>query len=148
MSGAIAGIGAIFQRWDSTLNSSAGGWVKLANINNISGPGMSRDTIDVSTLDTVGGYREFITGFRNPGTMTLEMNFTATDYTILKNDFELDTAQNYRVILPDATHTSFEFEGLVTELPLTIPPDNKITVNVTIQISGQVVMGTASSGTY
>lgn len=142
---AIAGVGTIFNRWDSTAGSS-GGWKKIAEINNITGPGMSRDTIDTTTLDTAGGYRTFITGFRNAGTMTLAMNFTQATYLQMKADFESNDPVAYQVILPDDEETVIEFDGLVTEIPLTIPTDDKITADVTIQISGPVDVFKGSSG--
>lgn len=143
MSNAIAGVKTLFRRWDSATAA----WENVAEINSITGPSMSRDTIDVTSLDSTGGYREFITGFRNPGTVTLAMNFTRETYDMMKSDFESDTAGNYEIVLPDADITSLEFEGLVTELPLTIPADDKVTADVTIQLSGEVVVnsGTASA---
>ena len=131
-SNAVSGVGTVFNRW------SGSAWVPQAEINSITGPGMSRDTIDVTSLDSSGGYREFITGFRNPGTVTLAMNFTRATYEQMLDDFESATAQNYQIDLPDVENTSLDFEGLVTELPLTIPADDKITADVTIQISGEV----------
>lgn len=142
---AIAGVGTVFNRWDPT-SGSAGGWKKIAEINNITGPGMSRDTIDTTTFDTASGYRTFITGFRNAGTMTLAMNFTQATYLQMKADFESDTAVSYQIILPDTEQTVIEFDGLVTEIPLTIPTDDKITADVTIQISGPVDVFKGSSG--
>ncbi len=136
---AIAGVGTEFRRW----NSSTGLWVAVAEINNITGPGMSRDTIDTTALDTAGGYRTFITGLRNPGTLTLNMNFTRDGYDTMLADFEDDTVQNYEIVLPDGDSTSIEFEGLVTELPLTIP-EAKVGMDVTIQISGQPTIESGS----
>lgn len=136
---AVSGVGTVFNRW------SGSAWVPQAEINSITGPGMSRDTIDVTSLDSTAGYREFITGFRNAGTVTLSMNFTRTTYEQMKNDFENDDAQNYQIDLPDDENTSLDFIGLVTELPLTIPPDDKITVDVTIQISGEVAISSGGS---
>jgi len=141
MSNAFAGVGTKFRRW----STSEGEWEEIAEINSITGPGMSRDTIDVTSLDSTGGYREFITGFRNPGTITLAMNFSRTTYDLMKADFESDTLQNYEIILPDTEETTLEFEGLVTELPLSIPPDDKVTADVTIQISGQVTVNSGSA---
>lgn len=137
-SDAISGVGTLFRRWDGS------NWDNIAEINSITGPGMSRDTIDVTSLDSTAGYREFITGFRNPGTVTLSMNFTRSTYDTMKTDFESDTAQNYEIVLPDDENTTLEFEGLVTELPLTIPPDDKVTADVTIQVSGQVTVNSGS----
>jgi predicted secreted protein len=142
MSNAVAGVGTRFRRWDGTS-----AWADIAAINSISGPGMSRDTIDVTSLDSTGGYREFIAGFRNAGTITLAMNFTRATYELMKTDFDVDTIQNYEIVLPDLEETTLEFEGLITELPLNIPADDKISADVTIQISGQVTLNSgASSG--
>ena len=137
-SSAVAGVGTSFRRWNGA------NWVVIAEINSITGPSMSRDVIDVTSLDSTGGYREFIAGFRDPGTIVLSMNFVRSTYEIMKTDFESDTLQNYEIYLSDAEHTSFEFEGLVTELPLTIPADNKIMADVTIKISGQVTINSGS----
>lgn len=139
-SSAIAGVGTLFRRW----NSSTEVWDSIAEINSITGPGMTRATIDVTSLGSTGGYREFITGFRDPGTLSLSMNFTRSTFDTMKTDFESDTAQNYEIVLPDDESTTLEFEGLVTEIPMSIPPDDKVTVDVVIQISGQV---TVNSGT-
>lgn len=142
---AIAGVGTIFNRWDPT-SGSAGGWKPISEINNITGPGMTRDTIDTTALDTEGGYRTFITGFRNAGTITMSMNFTQSGFMALKDDFESNDPVAYQIILPDDEETVIEFDGLVTEIPLTIPPDDKITVDVSIQISGKVDVFQGSSG--
>ena len=141
MSTAVAGVGTKFRRW----NTTKGAWEDIAEINSITGPSMSRDTIDVTSLDSTGGYREFITGFRNAGTVALAMNFTRDTYDLMKLDFESNTLVNYEIILPDVEETTLEFEGLVTELPLGIPADDKVTADVTIQISGQVTVNSGSA---
>lgn len=133
---AITGQGTIFTR-----NSSA-----LSEINSIEGPGKSRETIDVTRLEDVDGYRQYIGGLREPGTVTLNMNFTRANYDLLNADFESDDVQEYGIHLPDIDETIFSFSGLVTELPLSIPIGDKITTDVVIQISGKVdVTGSSSS---
>ena len=138
MSNAVAGVGTTFRRWDGT------DWVEISEVKSITGPGKSRATIDVTSLDSTGGYNEFIGGFRNGGTVVLAMIFRRDTYEIMNNDFEDNDLQNYEIFLPDAESTSFEFEGLVVELPLTISPEDAITVDVTIQVSGQPVINSGS----
>jgi predicted secreted protein len=138
MSNAKAGVGTLFRRW------SGAAWVNLAEINSISGPNMTRDTIDVTSLDSTGGYREFIGGFRDGGTVQLNMNFIRASLDTMKDDFESDDLQNYEIVLPDDENTTLEFTGLVTELPLEIPPDDKITMAVSIKVSGQVTVNSGS----
>ena len=49
-SNAISGVGTVFLRAGTAL----------AEVNSITGPGMTRDFIDVTSLDSTSGYREFI----------------------------------------------------------------------------------------
>ena len=138
MSSAISGVGTSFRRWDGS------DWVAIAEINSVTGPNKSRDTIDVTSLDSTGGYREFIGGFRDGGSVTLPMNFTRDTYDTMNTDFEDDDLQNYEILLPDDDATSFEFEALVTELGLGIPADDKVTADVTLKVSGQVTVNSGS----
>ncbi|KKL64286.1 hypothetical protein LCGC14_2166540 [marine sediment metagenome] len=135
---ATAGVGTTFRRWDGT------NWVEIAEIKQITGPGKTRTTIDVTSLDSTGGYNEFIGGFRDGGTVVLAMIFRRDTYEIMDGDFESNVLRNYEIYLPDDEFTSIEFEGLVTELPLEIAPDDAITTNVTIKVSGQPVMNSGS----
>lgn len=138
MSNAISGVGTKFYRHDGAA------YVAIADINNISGPSMSRETIDVTSLDSVGGYREFIGGIRDAGTVSFGMNFTRSGYIQMKDDFESSIKRQYKIVIPDSDSTTLAFTGLVTELPLTIEVADKITADVTIKISGQVISATGS----
>ncbi len=144
MSNAISGLGTKFLRWDSSAPAGSSDWRAIAEIISISGPTMTREFIDVTSLDSTGGYREFIAGFRDGGTVTLNMNFTSATYAVMKDDFEDRDSQFYEIVLPDENNTSFEFEGLVTELPLEIPTDDRVTANVTIKVVGKVEVNSGS----
>lgn len=143
MSDAISGIGTSFKRWDSS--SAVAAWVSLAEVNSISGPGMSRETIDVTSLDSTGGYREIIAALRDGGEVSFQMNFTRANYDLMKADFESDTLQNYQILLDDTDNTAIEFTGLVMEFPLNIAIDDKITIDVTIRVSGQPSVSSGGS---
>lgn len=134
---ATAGVGTKFYREDDGSSST---FTAIAEINSISGPTMSRGTIDTTSLDTTGGYRTFIGGFRDAGEITLEMNFTLAGYLLLKSDFESALQKAYQIVLPDTNETTFDFNGFVTALPLNISPDDKITASCTIKISGTVTV--------
>lgn len=141
-SNAISGIGTLFYRWSTTSSE----WVEIAEISEISGPSKTRETIEVTTLGSTDGYKEYIPGLREGGTVQLTMNYTRATYEIMSDDFESDVVQNYKVVLPDTDKTAFEFEGLVTELPLGISTGDKITADVTIQVTGAVTYYDDSSG--
>ncbi|MBT7930247.1 outer capsid protein Hoc [Candidatus Peregrinibacteria bacterium] len=129
VSGAISGVGTVFKR-----NA-----VALAEVNSISGPNRTRDTIDVTTLDSTGGYREFIGGFRDGGEVVLDMNYTRAGFDSLNTDFENNTtAQTYVIVMSDTGATEFSFSGWVTALGKSIPLDDKVTMSCTIKIDGQI----------
>ena len=141
MSNAVNSIGTTFQKW------VASAWTTIAEVTGITGPGMSRDMIDVTNLDSVQGYREFIAGFRNAGTVGLTMNFTRAGYDLMQVDFESDTVQNYEIVLSDPDATSIEFEGLVQELPLSIGIGDALKLEVKIQITKAPVIGSGGTAT-
>jgi predicted secreted protein len=138
MTNAVSSVGALLKKYTGTA------WVSVGEVINITGPSMSRETIDVTSLASTGGYREFIAGFRDPGTLTFTMNFTRSDYETMKTDFESDTEVDYEMILPDDDVTTFEFSGLVTELPLNLDPGSQITCNITIKVTGQITINSGS----
>ena len=132
VSGAFSGVGTVFNR-----NA-----VAIAEVNSIDGPNKSRNTIDVTSLDSTGGYKEFIPGFRDGGEIALDMNFTLDGYDDMNADFESETIQTYSIVLGDTGNTTFSFSGYVTSLGLAVPLEDKVTSKVTIKISGQVTLAT------
>lgn len=135
MSNAFAGVGTQFKRSDMLSSPT---FTAIAEVNDISGPNMSRNTIDTTSLDTTGGYRTFIGGFRDGGEVNLNMNFTIDGYNTMKDDFEDSDARDYQIVLPDTGATTLEFSAVVTALGMAVPTDDKVTATVTLKISGQV----------
>ena len=135
---AISGVGTLLRYY----NVSA--WESIGEITNITGPSMSKETHDVTSLASTGGYREFITGMKDPGTLSFTMWFNRSDYEAMKVLFESNDLQDFEMILPDSEKTTLEFQGYVTELPLTVP-EGPVSCDVSIKISGSV---TVNSGTH
>lgn len=132
-SNAFSGIGTMFFMYSNVHQN----WIDIAEINSISGPSMSRETIDVTSLSSTGGYREFIASIKTGGSVNLSMNFTRLTYDAFKGAFDSNNLRLYKILLPDTEATTFTFYGLVMELPIEISIDDKVTADVTIQISGE-----------
>lgn len=132
---AISGVGAELQYGDG---ASVETFTKFAEVNRIAGPTMVRNLIRATSLDSTGGYEEYIPGLRDGGEVTANANYRRDSYDTLLADFESDTARNYRIVLPDTDGTTFEFAGFIMQFPLTIPPDDKVTYDITIKITGPV----------
>ncbi len=132
---AFSGVGTTFGRGDGT---SAETFTDIAEINSISGPNMTRDTIDTTALDTAGGYRTFITSFRDAGEVVLAMNFTVVGYGLMKADFEAAATVNYKITLGNTAASTLDFAALVTNLGTGVPLDDKVSIDVTLKVSGAV----------
>lgn len=134
---AQSGVGVSINRGDG---ASSEVFTAIAEINTINFTGMTQDTIDVTTMDSSGGYDEFITGFKNSGECTFNMNFTTVNFAQMKTDFEAVVSKNYRVIFADTGLTQFNFAALCTGLGMPIPLRDKISVDVTLKITGAITM--------
>ena len=139
-SNAVAGVGTEFRRY----NSGSGDWENVSEILSYDGPNKKRDVIDVTNMDSPGGYREFIGGFRDGGEVKIPMNFTRDGYDLLNDDFDSSTKQTYEIALPDPDNTTFSFLGLVTALDMKMSTDKQITADCTIKVSGQITINSGS----
>lgn len=129
--------GTEFKRGD---RGSPEAFTAVADITTISGPGRSRETIDVTSHSSVGGWMEFVGGLKDGGEISLELNYDPSDSTQdLDDDFDDVDPRNYQiVILPGSEdeHT-WSIAGILTELSDEFPYDDKMTRSMTIKISGK-----------
>ena len=96
---AVSGVGTLFRKWDGSA------WVAMGEVKNLSGPTKTRETYDATSLASLGGYREFIAGFRDGGTVSFVMHFLREDYEEMNDDFESDTLAYHEIVLPDDEKT-------------------------------------------
>ena len=126
MSDAITGIGTTFRK----------GSVYISEIISINGPNMSRSVIDVTSLDSIDMYREFISGIRDGGDLSLGMNFTIEGYNQMFEDYRSNILQDYTVTIDEGGDNAeaYEITALVTGMTLSIPIDDKIVTDITIKV--------------
>lgn len=142
MSNAVSSQGTKFYYWVENSSSAGGVWTPLAEVTGIDGPSRSKETVDVTSLDSTNGYREFIAGFRDGGTVSLSMNFTAATFAIANTQFESDANFQYKIVLPDSVNTGIEFEGLLTDSPIGVEVGAQVKADITIKVSGAITLTT------
>lgn len=137
MSNARTGIGTQLKRGDG---GSPETFAKIAEIKSLKGPSQSADLIEVTNLDSTGGYQEFITGLKKGGTISLDANLVPQDstYKSLLSDFEALRKANWQVIMSDPSNTTATFAGYVSKLDRQFDTKSAMSVAIEITITGQV----------
>lgn len=123
-----------------TLLKRAG--VTIGEVKSISGMGGTRDVVDVTHMESVDAFREFIPGLGDAGEASFTINYIPTEATHaqLLSDFNNRTVAAWTVELPFPGTPTLSFDGFVTGYPLNIPLDDVITADVTIKISGKLTL--------
>ncbi len=140
MTDAVIGHGTILAFGNGASPES---FTALAEVFSISGPSMARESPDASHMASPGAWREFISGMKDPGEITVECNHlpgnsTQDASTGVLSLFASGARTNWRMTFPDGSPpTVWEFLGVVTAFSPTTPLDEKMTLSVTIKLSGQ-----------
>ena len=132
---AAIGHGSAFKR--SGDGTSSGTMASLAGVTSINGISLSRETIDVTDMDSVDRYREFIGALRDGGEVTVGMEFDPDggDYANAISDYNSDTPGYYEIVFPDTSE--WAFNGLLTGVTVDDPFDDKMTAELTYKVSGK-----------
>jgi predicted secreted protein len=144
-SAAHIGLGAQLLKGDG---QSPENFVAVLGIKSITGPGIKRDAIDVTDMNS-GTFREYIGGLVTGGTISFDANFLPADGSQNQSDggfmaefdkTSCDSRGNWRINLPVCEGDSegyFEFAGIVTGQSVTIPLDNVMAFTGEITVSGR-----------
>ena len=116
----------------------------IAELTNISGPGVKFDTIDVTNYSSPSAFKEFIAGFGDGGDVKIEGNFIPGD-TLGQIAFITDafakSVKEAIITLPTAAAVSWTFDALCTSLEFTQPLEKQLGFSATLKVSGVPVIG-------
>jgi predicted secreted protein len=118
-------------------------WKALGEVSDVNPPSPTKETVDVTHMQSPDKYMEFISGLKDGGEASFTMNFTFDSYNDIKNNYELDDSpRKYKIVFPDSktTPTIFEFYAIVTGVPVSAPTGDKVTSDVTLKVSGKTEM--------
>ena len=119
-------------------DNSSGSFASVAEVVRIVGPKKTRKFIDVTNLTSPSEAMEWIPGLLEAGSVTLTLNYLPGDATQKRIGAALDAASklNFKIILSDALATTITFTGYYESIEPTAPHDNKLSLNVTIKVTG------------
>jgi len=111
----------------------------IGGLSSITGPNFTSNTIDVTSHDTTGGFREKITGLKDAGSISGTLFFDAAlaQHQALLDDYKANTKKNYRLVLATFNPTKFfSFSATPSEVNYTFGVDGAQEAQVTFEISG------------
>lgn len=149
-SDARTGFGAFIQKGDG---ASPENFVSVMGVKGITGPNISRDTHDVTTMNDAstedGQFRKFIGGLVDAGEVSFEANLLPRNETQNQSEggflAEFDKPScasrgNFRILLPACEgepEAYFQFAGIVTGASHEIPMEDVMGFTGTVKISGR-----------
>lgn len=119
----------------------------IGDLSSIGSPSITQEEIDVTTLDSEGGYREFIAGFKDPGEVAISGFFVPHDdgQAAFYQALESGDVEDFQIIYPPSLGVSWSFPGIVTAFNVTSETEEAIGFEGTIRVSGRPSLNFATS---
>ena len=113
--------------------------VAVGSLSNIDGLEPTMETIDVTTLDSSGGYREFVGGLKDGGELPVDGYLNAGDagQTAIQAAFDAGVAVPCSIVFPATIGYTWTFNGLVTGFKTGAALEDAVSFSATIKVSGK-----------
>jgi predicted secreted protein len=147
----FTGIGTILRRGQGTNPIPAPGadtFDVVGRVRNINLGLSEKEEVEDTTLDSAGGFKEFLSGAKDPGNVEMALSFepgTALSPANAQQDLISDSAastaasrRNWQVEWPDGTIA--DFVGEVFTAQINTEPNSPVEMSVTIRKSGEVTL--------
>lgn len=130
---AVSGFGTLLKLKSGTSTTT------IAEVQSVTGPGLSRDTYDVTHMESPSGYREFVGGLVDGGEVSIDLNFLPPNSTqTTLRGLITSTAQTWNLVFPDASTTTWTMVAFVTAFEPTAPHDDAMSASATLKLTGPV----------
>ena len=135
MAGEIILYGATLER-----SSDESTWTVIPGVTSITLPSVTQEYVETTSLDSTGGYREYIGGLKDAGEASFSQNYSRA--AMDQADADDGVKLYYRMTLasPDGGATTgdvHEFEGIRTASPVTDDIGGLVRIDNTLRISGE-----------
>lgn len=127
--------------WDSEFaieSTTPGSYTKLAEVVAITPPGMTRDTVEVTHLESADEWKQYIAGLKDAGEASITLNFVPSATDSLLAAFNAKTGK-YQITFPNSIR--LQFSGFFTAYnPPELTPGGVMQATAKIKATGAVTM--------
>lgn len=115
------------------------GSAEIGQIRSISGPGVSANDVDTTTLDSSSNYRTFSCGLIDPGEVTFGVVYDPTDTLHKRLAYYMGqrSSKTFTVYHGSSSGDSDAFSAYVKGMSREIPLDDLITCDYTLKVTGK-----------
>jgi len=111
----------------------------VAQIKDVAGPKISRDTKESTHHDSTDGWKEFSPGLKDGGEVTWKVNLIKATMDNMLAELATDEASNWQIIYPYTSSTGkrnvWSFSGILTGLEAS--EDTILESDLTVKVSGK-----------
>lgn len=124
--------------------------VAVAHLKSIGSPEQSKETIDVTALDSEGNYREYIDSYRDAGELSVSGFFDFRDegQKAIRDAYDAEGAIPFVIRYPKVISAEWHFNGIVTSYKITSEEGDAIGFDATIKLSGKPTLIASSASSY
>lgn len=119
-------------------------YAAIGQVKDISGPSMSKDTVDVTTHDSANRYREKLSSLKDGGQVSFELEWDPEDaaqQADLLTAFEGTAAYYFKLITTSANTHGYAFQAHVIEFSPSTPVEGSNRASVTLEVTGKPTLG-------
>ncbi len=132
------GVGATLEFGDG---ASPEVFTAIGKVATWSGPELTKEEVDDTTLDSAGGFKEFLSGLKDPGQVTFTVHRSVNDQNQeqIITDMTGSVGRNWRLTWVSLSPNWIaDFSAEVFGITPSADPNAPITMDVTLRISGVV----------
>lgn len=117
------------------------GGTAIVELQDVSGPSLSLETIEVTSHSSLDGWKEYIAGLLDAGEVSFDINYVPTAATHKNASGGLlyllgqRSLQAFTLVFPDST--SWTFNAFVTSFEPSAPVQDKLTASITLKLAGK-----------
>lgn len=125
---------------------TSGAGTAVAQVVSISGPSLTLDTEDVTSMDSTDAWEEVVPTIKRSGEVSLELVYDPAAATHknasggLLYAFDQRASGTYTLVFPDAASTEWVFTAYVTGYEPDMPVDGRLAATVTFKPTGDVTL--------
>lgn len=118
-------------------NPSTAQYEDVPQANVLNSPDIAQDYVEISNHDSPGNFKEWIDTFRDGGDIPVGLiwNPALPMHVTIYNDLLAQTELDWRVVMNNATSTTWDFKARVSRFNVPLPHDQAVVAQMSLKVT-------------